>query len=255
MESPTGYYHAMMRGNNREAIFYKNSEKRLFLELLQQQVDDKNISLAAYCLMDNHVHLLICSSLQEMSEAIKWINIKFAGNYNYKYQRVGHVFQGRFRSEIIDTERYFLQAMRYIHNNPVKAKIVKKAQSYEWSSYNSYIGHKCSVIAATEIQKVIALFSNSIRDYANFHLEEDDNEFLEIEEDLQKEREEKAGQIIKRYLRQRDTGAGIEGLLGLEKDIKENIIKEMISKTHLTHRRIAELMGVSRGMVHSIAKK
>jgi len=245
----------MMRGNNREAIFYKNSEKKYFLELLKQQVDNENISLSAYCLMDNHVHLLIYANLQKMSEALKWINIKFAGKYNYKYQRVGHVFQGRFKSEIIDTEEYFLQVIRYIHNNPIKAKITAKAQSYEWSSYNSYIGNKNSIIKAAEMQKVIALFSNSIKNFVNFHFEEDDSEFLEIKEDLLKEREEKAQQIIKRHLLERYASTDLEGLLGLEKDIKENIIKEMISKTRLTHRRIAELMNVSRGMVHNIAKK
>ena len=255
VESPTGYYHVMMRGNNREAIFYKNSEKRYFMELLQQQVDNKNIFLSAYCLMDNHVHLLICSGLQEMSEALKWINIKFASYYNYKYQRAGHVFQGRFRSETIDTEEYFLQVIRYIHNNPIKAKIVEDAQSYEWSSYSYYIGNKNSIIDATEIQKVIALFSNSIKNFVSFHLEEDDSEFLEISEDLQKEREERAQQIINRYLLQRDAGTGTKVLLDLERDVKEKIIKEMISKTRLTHRRIAEIMGVNRGMVHNIAKK
>lgn len=103
-ESQTGYYHVMMRGNNKEMVFSKTAEKQYFIDQLQCQMEKGNISIAAYCLMDNHVHLLIHSGLQKMTEALKWTNIKFAGIYNYKYKRVGHVFQDRYKSEVIDTE-------------------------------------------------------------------------------------------------------------------------------------------------------
>ena len=92
--------------------------------------------------MDNHVHLLINADLDLMADALKRTNIKFAMRYNKKYDRVGHVFQGRYKSEVINTEQYLLGVIRYIHNNPVKAEIVAEAGDYKWSSYNAYMGKR-----------------------------------------------------------------------------------------------------------------
>ena len=252
-ESPTGYYHVMARGNNRETIFKNAAEKRYFIELLQHTVEDNKIIVVAYCLMDNHVHLLLRSGLQEMSEAFKWINIKFAGRYNHKYERVGHVFQDRFKSEIISTEEYLIQALRYIHNNPVKAKMVLDVSTYEWSSYNSYTGESNVLIDVTEKQIILGLFQGSMEQFRAFHLEEDDCEFLEIEEDLEKEREGKAKNIIDKYRQQNRNGEIKE--LDLGKETSEKVILELIRVSRLPHRRIAELVGVTRGVVHRIAKK
>ena len=211
LESPTGYYHVMVRGNNRETIFKKAVEKRYFIELLQHTAEDNKITVVAYCLMDNHVHLLLHSGLQAMSEALKWINIKFAGRYNHKYKKVGHVFQDRFKSEIIGTEEYLIQALRYIHNNPVKAKMVSDVSAYECSSYNSYTGRNNMLVDATEKQIILGLFQGSIEQFEAFYLKEDDCEFLEIEEDLEKEREENAQNIINKY-RQQNRNEEIEEL-------------------------------------------
>lgn len=188
-----------------------------------------------------------------MSEALKWINIKFAGRYNHKYKRVGHVFQDRFKSEIIGTEEYLIQALRYIHNNPVKAKMVSDVSAYEWSSYNSYTGRNNVLVDATEKQIILGLFQGSIEQFEAFHLKEDDCEFLEIEEDPEKEREEKTQNIINKYRQQnriRETGE-----LNLDKETLGKVVLELIKKSRLSHRRIAELVGVNRGVVHRIARK
>ena len=243
----------MVRGNNRETVFKKVAEKRYFIELLQHTIEDNKITVVAYCLMDNHVHLLLHSKLQEMSEALKWINIKFAGRYNYKYERIGHVFQDRFKSEIIGTEGYLIQALRYIHNNPVKANMVSDVSAYEWSSYNSYTGKSNALVDATEKQLILGLFQGSIGQFEAFHLKEDDCEFLEIKEDLEKEREEKAKNIINKY-RQQNSNEEIEGL-DLGKETLEKVILELIEKSRLSHRRIAELVGITRSVVHRIAKE
>ena len=96
----------------------------LILDQLQFQINENNIKVAAHCIMDNHVHLLINADILIMSESLKWINIKFASKYKYKYERVGHVFQGRYKSETINNESHLVQVLRYIHNNPVSAKMV-----------------------------------------------------------------------------------------------------------------------------------
>jgi len=251
--SPTDYYHIMSRGNNRETIFIKKEEKRYYEELLQTQIEGKKISVVAYCLMDNHVHLLINSDLPEMIEAIRWVNNKFASRYNFKYERVGHVFQGRFKSEIIDTEKYLIQAIRYIHNNPVKAGIVAKPSEYDWSSYNGYLDEAKSLLNEGERQKILEVFAFSTDEFISFHMEEETEEFLETEEDLEKEREEKAKNIISKY--QRENLLTGESELYSGKANLEKLIIELLKESRLSHRRISELVNVSRGIVHGMAKK
>lgn len=252
IESPTGYYHVMARGNNKEAIFKETSEKEYFIELLRHQIKDNKILLTAYCLMSNHVHLLIYTGLGNMSEALKWINIKFAGRYNFKYERVGHVFQDRFKSEIIDTEGYLIRAIRYIHNNPVKAKIVHAPSAYKWSSYNGFLVREDPLVDTAEKQMVLKLLG-SAEQFKRFHLKEDELEFLEVEEDLEKERKARAQNIIGEF--QKENGLIEADPLCVEKENLEKLIIELLEKSKLTHRKIAELIGVSRSVVHSVARK
>lgn len=252
-ESQTGYYHVMMRGNNKEKVFEKTTEKQYFIEQLRYQIGKETISLVAYCLMDNHVHLLIHSELQKMIESLKWVNIKFAGLYNLKYERVGHVFQDRFKSEVIDTEEYLIGAMRYIHNNPIKARIVSNIDSYHWSSYKEYVEGKSGLVSFDEREMILGLFSRSIEQFKGFHLEEENSEFLEIKEDLDREREERARMIINKSLKKH----GLKDIKGLHysKEILEDIVMELLRKSCLPHRKIAELLEITRGTVHNISKK
>ena len=97
---------------------------------------EEEMSIVAYCLMDNHIHLIIKGKLDNISTALKRVNVKYAMNFNAKNDRSGHVFQGRYRSEIIADDKYLLQVVRYVHNNPVSAKMVTDLSTYKWSSYN-----------------------------------------------------------------------------------------------------------------------
>lgn len=252
-ESPTGYYHVMMRGNNKEMIFEKVAEKEYFLDQLKFQTDEGNIILISYCLMDNHVHLLINAELSTMSESLKWINIKFASRYNYKYERVGHVFQGRYKSEIINSENHLLQTIRYIHNNPVAAKMISKASEYKWSSYNDYLLQNDKIINPEEKQFIMDMFSKSLDQFKRFHLEEETKEFLEISHDIEKQREERAIKIIKKNLEIHEIKDYDN--LSDDKDILEELVMDLIIISKLSHRRISELLGISRGKIHKIAKK
>jgi putative transposase len=251
-QSKTGYYHLMVRGNNREKVFLRAIEKQYFLKLVQHQVDNGKILIVAYCLMDNHAHFLIHSDLLEMSEAFKWINIKFAGMYNNKYKRVGHVFQDRYRSEVINIEGHIIRVMRYIHNNPIKARIVAKPSDYQWSSYKSYVDKKDNLVSSNEKQMIMDLFSDSMEQFVEFHSEEETHEFLETEEDIELEREEKALIIIDKYCQQHEI---IANELRNNKDVLEKVVNELIETNYLSHRRIAGLLGITRGMVHNVAKK
>jgi REP element-mobilizing transposase RayT len=123
--SKTGTYHIMLRGNERKNLFPEEEDYRKFLQILATKKRDDSFLLYAYCLMGNHLHLLIREKKENISQTMKRINIAYAYYFNKKYKRVGHVFQDRFKSESVEEESYLLSVIRYIHNNPLNAKMVK----------------------------------------------------------------------------------------------------------------------------------
>lgn len=136
--SLSGIYHVMLRGNNKQRIFRNDVDYQKFLEVLQITKELSGYKLLAYCLMPNHVHLLIKVEGEPPERIFKRIGARFVTWYNKKYERVGHLFQGRYRSEPVEDERYFLTVLRYIIQNPMKAGLEKRPGSYRWSSYFAY---------------------------------------------------------------------------------------------------------------------
>ena len=134
----TGLYHVIMRGINKQIIFEKPMDYQIFLQILQFYKEESNFKLYAYCLMDNHIHLLLKEGDIPLADLIKKIEVKFARNYNYYYQRCGVLFQDRYKSEPITTEAYFLTVARYIMQNPMHAGLEKAPGTYKWSSFFAY---------------------------------------------------------------------------------------------------------------------
>jgi REP element-mobilizing transposase RayT len=132
-------YHVFARGNNRTPIFYETSDYQRFLKNLERYRVDFDYRLYAYCLMPNHFHLLLQTKDATLSKIMQVLMTAYTMYVNKKRNQVGHVFQGRFRSIAVEKETYFLQVLRYIHLNPVKAGLVDSVQKYPWSSYGKYI--------------------------------------------------------------------------------------------------------------------
>lgn len=137
--SESGFYHVILKGNGRQILFEYDADRLGFLELLSDSFRESNITLLAWCLMDNHVHLLMEDAREALSSAMQKVATTYALQYNTRSGHIGHVFQQRFRSFPIEEDSYLLEAMRYIHNNPVNAGIASAA-SYRWSSYHEYLG-------------------------------------------------------------------------------------------------------------------
>ncbi len=251
--SDSGYYHVMARGNNKEMIFKNPSEKQYYLDELEQAIEEGSLTLLSYCIMDNHIHLLINSDIDSMADAFRRINLKFALRYNKKYKQAGHVFQGRYKSEVINTDQYLLSVIRYIHNNPVKAGIVFKAENYKWSSYRDYLNSGNSLVDSNEKEMIMNMLGGSIDQFQRFHLKDDMLEFLEIKEDLEVEREIKARKILKDYCDKYKV-KDIKQLCN-NKDAIDEIVIDLLQLSKLSHRRVADLLGINRGIVHNIAKK
>lgn len=138
-ESDALFFHVMVQGINKEYIFEQRNLKTKYLNLLKHS-KEFNIGLIAYCIMDNHSHMLFqVKNPQDMAELMKKINQEFAVYYNWKNDRVGVVFRNRYRSEPIYNEKSLRNCIAYIHNNPVKARMVAKPENYEFSSYQNYM--------------------------------------------------------------------------------------------------------------------
>lgn len=158
---PGAIYHITTRGNHRNDIFKEGEDYLLYLSILKESIERFKASLYCYCLMTNHVHLIIETTEIKISEIMKRINSLYTKNYNIKYNLVGHLFQGRYFSELIETDSYTLEASKYVHLNPVKAKMVKYPEEYEWSSYGMYIGITKENLISSE--KVLSYFKGNSR--------------------------------------------------------------------------------------------
>lgn len=132
-------YHVFARGNNKGPIFFNTGDYERFLNNLELFRDKFKFSLFAYCLMPNHFHLLLRSGKVTISEIMQPILTAYTMYINKKYERVGHLFQGRYGSIVVEKESYLLQVFRYIHLNPVKAGTVATVEEYPWSSYFKYL--------------------------------------------------------------------------------------------------------------------
>lgn len=189
--SSSGIYHIILRSVNQHIIFEEDADYRKFLYILSDCKAKYDTDIYAYCLMDNHVHMLFRSKPESLSSFFQSLGTRFVRWYNSKYSRCGHLFQERFHSSSIENRSHFLAALVYIHNNPVKANIVRYPSEYRWSSYNAFLGQKNPLIntayaygiagskdsllkffASNDTNKIEAYFTNDHKKVAHFLTDE-----------------------------------------------------------------------------------
>ena len=134
LEVPGGLYHVTARGNERRALFRGDVDRREYLELLARCREKFRFQLLAYCLMTNHVHLAIRTNTEPLSRIMARLHSIYAERFNRRHDRVGHLFQGRYKASLVRDDRYLFALLRYVHRNPVTARIVSRAADYRWSS-------------------------------------------------------------------------------------------------------------------------
>ena len=134
-------YHLTARGNARADIYSDDNDRQQFLLLLQNTVNRYGWYCHAYCLMDNHYHLLIETSTPTLSKGMKFLNGTYTQYFNRRHGRVGHLFQGRFKGILVQKDSYLLELARYIALNPVRARMVQNADEWPWSSYRATAGY------------------------------------------------------------------------------------------------------------------
>lgn len=199
--SNSGIYHIIIRGVDRQDIFLDDIDRKKFLKELKNGMDEYKYEVYAYCLMNNHIHLLIKDNEGKISKMIQSISIKYVSYFNKKYERAGHLFQNRFVSKCIETEGSLLRVQKYIHQNPQIAGIAK-TDKYVWSSYKEYVTKpvicNTSVILSVWGDKDLNGFAEYTLDVSRYNLKE----YSEIE-DIHKINDDEAVRIIKYEMRDR----------------------------------------------------
>lgn len=248
IKSESGIYHIIMRGINRQVLFETEQDRTRFIETLQRYRGISKYKLYAYCLMSNHVHLLI----RECEEPLETVMRRICGSYvlwyNKKYDRVGYLLQDRFKSEPVEDNTYFLTVLRYIFQNPVKAGIVGKIKNYNWTNYNDYIEGS----QRTDTDFILSIFTStnkekSIIDFKEYINRENNDECLDV---INKRRitDDEAIKIIKSYCNV-DHGTDLQKL---DFHIRNSYIKILKEEGNLSIRQIERLTGISRGIIQKL---
>jgi REP element-mobilizing transposase RayT len=146
--SPHASYHVMLRGNDGQPIFFSEEDKYRMCLLLQQGIERFDHRIEAFCFMSNHIHLAIRIGNISISQIIHHLAFRYTGYVNRLYKRIGHLFQGRFKSILIEDETYLKELIRYIHLNPVRAGLTTEPLKYPWSSHRDLFKTKTENQAA-----------------------------------------------------------------------------------------------------------
>ena len=214
------FYHVMTQGINKEKIFYSDKHKKIYIKLIFDYAKKENIKIVTYCIMTNHAHLLLnIKNTSDMSEFMKMVNMKFAMIYNRIETRVGVVFRNRYESELISNEKYFYNCVNYIHNNPVKAGIVKKAIDYKFSG-----------AANMSLERILSDIKNNYRVVETFE------NFIDIEDEKNKNILNNIDQIVEKFKRNKN----INEISLKDKRMLRLLIVEIKSKTNAKNCDIAK---------------
>lgn len=240
-KSETGIYHVVLRGSNKQLIFEEEEDSKRFLEIIFKYQDENCYSIYAYCLMGNHIHILLKEEAEELGIAMRRVGASFVYWYNNKYDRYGHLFQDRYHSEPIKNERQLLATMRYIHNNPVKAGIVLLPEQYKWSSYQEYISVKNRIKADTII---LLLGEASVKEkFKEFHQLIDEEEYLDINESI-RITDEEAVLIVKRICKVLHCNE----IQHFDKKTRDTAIKNLLNEG-ISTRQLSRITGISRNII------
>ena len=237
-------YHAMIRGIDRQQIFEDEEDYTTFIKILEDVQQKSKFELYAYCLMGNHVHLMIKEGEENIETIFKRIGEKYVYYYNTKYERIGHLFQDRFKSEPIDTESYFNVALRYIHQNPVKAGICPIVEDYPYSSYAEY-KQKAKMVNTEYVFSILP--KEEFFEYVNAP---NDDVCLEMETERRKAvTDEQAKKIIKKI----SGCSNVTEFQSLDAKHKQNAIKK-IYKKGVSIRQMIRLTGTTKYNVEKFIK-
>lgn len=258
-KSESGVYHIMIRGINQQIIFEDDEDQEKYLQLLRFYRKRCGFALYGYCLMDNHVHLLVKEAArpsivtimekeveagpgERLESVFKRIGVSYVRYFNRKYKRVGHLFQDRYRSEAIDEDAYLLMALRYIHRNPVKAGICARPEEYQGSSYRAYLEERDDGLVDTGFALSL-LTGQHLRAYTE---QESDDRFIDVEKQSALSRTDEEARLVMRML----TGcANTSEFQKLPRQDRDGFFRQLYQKG-INIAQIGRITGYSRPLVY-----
>lgn len=254
-KSESGIYHIMVRGIDKMNIFLDREDRYRYLDTLQRYLvlETHHYELYAFCLMSNHVHLLIKEFEASASILMQSVGVSYAYYFNQKYARIGHLFQDRYRSEVIDSDPYFLACCRYIHNNPVAAGLVSLPEAYQWSSYGAYLG-RSEWSKMLESDTLLSRFGNdmtkAIMRLREFTAASNDDAFLEYKAECRAPvlPRSRWGEFLSESLKSH--GITLEELKQIKDVSRRNqVIHDIKSGSNLPVRELSQLIGLSKDVI------
>lgn len=246
VQSGSGIYHVMLRGINGQQIFEDKLDYEKFLRILHDCRQVSGFRLYTYCLMGNHIHLLIAPGNEPLSTVFRRIGARFVYWYNIKYQRTGHLFQDRYKSEPIKNDAQFIAAFRYIMQNPVKSGMFNKVEQYPYSSAAVYVYGKDDGL--TDIQPATDMLSAV--NFSKFLNETSFERFLDVPKAEAMRLTDEQAEVIIKKVSKCENASKIQTLPAEKRDIYLN----ELHKRGLSIRQISRLTGVSKGIIEKVTK-
>ena len=242
LKSESGIYHIMLRGINQQVIFEDEEDYSKFIETLKIYKAVSGYKLFAYCLMSNHIHILLKAEKEDIDVIMKRIAGSYVYWYNWKYYRKGHLFQDRFKSEPVENDSYFLTVLRYIHQNPLKAGMAESIDEYAYSSYNEYIEGESSLV---DTDFVFSMLSKE--GFIDFNSQANNDTCLDIDAQFFRLSDNDAKDIIRKISKCENATE----FQALEQEKRDNYIRKLKSNG-LSYRQICRLTGISFAIVRKV---
>jgi putative transposase len=249
--SKTGVYHVIVRGANKQEIFHDDHDRIKYLDILRKYKSESGFRMYAWCLMGNHVHLLMKEESESISLVMKRVGVSYAHYYNSKYSTTGHLFQDRFKSENVENRMYFLTVTRYIHQNPIKAGIVWSPHEWKWSSCLGYYGKTVYPPSLLDPHYLLNMFSPHLSiaqtKFKEFNERKNDDQCLD-ENSVRRLTDDEARVEIIKCLGSYE----IPQVKSLSRE-ERNIILRNVKGIHgLSQRQAARILGVSPSLVFKV---
>ncbi|MBO7673444.1 MAG: transposase [Atopobiaceae bacterium] len=239
-QSASSIYHVMNRGEGRKIIFEDDADRAFFIRRLDDLLAEMHGTLLAWCLLDNHFHLLVGAPLDSIKKLMHRLQTGYAGYFNRVHCHDGVLFGGRFKSEPVDTDEYLMTVVRYIHENPVKAGL--GGLGYRWSSYREYCGDAVHV----NPELVLGTFGG-VEQFRSFHAEgHDDERCLDMAELPRRGIGDEEARILADDLL---GGEGMAASLGGKGRAERDLGLAALKRAGLSVRQIQRLTGVSLGTI------
>ena len=244
-KSYTKVYHIIIRGINKQDILLDTQDLRKFSKELKRTKEKYKFEIYAYAFMSNHVHLIIKDENENLEIMMKSLTVSYSNYFNKKYERVGHLFENRFKSYAIEDESYLKNVVRYIHKNPENASL----KPYKWTSYYEYINNKQKII---DTKQVMNLFDNSVENFKTYHINykkyQDYDKNYELISKLQ---DEEVIKLIQEILNE----PNLVKIQNYEINKKKESIQKILKIEGITKVQISRILGISISTIKRIEKE